>query len=207
MLTVACVLRSGGEYTPEYVRVLHEGVATHLPEPFRFVCLTDIHEGWDYAGPLLFDTEPLLHDWPGWWAKLELFRPGLFSGPVLFADLDTVVVGDLSGLASYRGTFAILTDFYRPERGQSAVMMWTPGPHTEAIYRRFLEDPADPMYRLHSDQSFIDLCLPNADRIQDRYPGQCVSYKVHCRGRGVPDGARLVCAHGRPKPWDAEWSL
>jgi len=28
-----------------------------------------------------------------------------------------------------------------------------------------------------------------------------VSYKVHCRA-GVPAGARVVCFHGRPKPWD-----
>ena len=35
----------------------------------------------------------------------------------------------------------------------------------------------------------------------DVVPGQVVSYKVHCRA-GVPAGARVVCFHGRPKPWD-----
>ena len=37
--------------------------------------------------------------YPGWWAKINLFAPGMFDGPVLYFDLDTMPVGTLDGLA------------------------------------------------------------------------------------------------------------
>nr|WP_145924153.1 hypothetical protein [Halomonas elongata] len=40
--------------------------------------------------------QPLAHGWPGWWSKLELFRP--HGGDLLYLDLDTVVRGDLQPL-------------------------------------------------------------------------------------------------------------
>jgi hypothetical protein len=51
------------------------------------------------------------------------------------------------------------------------------------------------------------------DILQEMHPGEFVSYKTHCT-KGVPDGARVVCFHGRPRPhevggwvkdyWEAE---
>lgn len=38
----------------------------------------------------------------------------------------------------------------------------------------------------------------------------CRSYKMHCRGQGIPEGCRVVCFHGQPKmhkviePWVIE---
>lgn len=201
-LTVACVLRSGGEYTPEHVQTLAASVALHLPDA-AFVCLSDV------LVPGV-TTRPLLDPWPGWWAKIELFCRGVFAGRVLYLDLDTVVVGDLSDLASYRGPFAMLSDFYAPERPASGVMAWdADGPTPRAIWARFVTDPAGHMaaYPCEGDQGFIrSVTGDSVDRLQDHAPGQIVSYKVHCE-RGVPSGARIVCAHGRPKPWDAEWQL
>lgn len=199
MLTVACVLKSGGEYLPEHVIALRDGVERHLPDA-AFVCLSDI----DVPG---VTRKPLLCDWPGWWSKMEAFCPGTFAAPVLYLDLDSVVVGDLSDIAAYRGPFAMLRDFYRPERGQSAVMAWTPGTHTDEMYRRFAGRASDHMARLRGDQDFINECLPEADRLQDHAPGQIVSYKRDIRDAGLnapPNGARLVAFHGVPRPWEVE---
>lgn len=195
MITVACVLKTGGIYTREWVHALKRGLNRHL-DGFEFVCLTDD------CGVSPVWRVPLEHSWPGWWSKLELFRPGLFSGSVLYMDLDTLVVGDLSDIASYDGPLAILDDFYRAKRQQSAVMAWTPGEHTAAIYDRFLKDPSMYMRRNRSDQEFIESVIPEADRLQPLYPGQLVSLKVHCspaKAGGPPDGARLVCGHGNPR--------
>ena len=53
------VLRSGGEYGPRHVQWL----ARQIP---GLVCLSDRKvEG--------VETIPLRHDWPGWWAKMEMF--------------------------------------------------------------------------------------------------------------------------------------
>ena len=93
ILTVACVYRTGGRlYSPRYVEVLRDMVQRNLSLPHRFVCLSD-----DPNVPC--QRIPLITNWPGFYSKLELFRAGLFRGPVLYFDLDTVIHGLIDGLA------------------------------------------------------------------------------------------------------------
>lgn len=189
MITVATVLKSGGVYTPDWVYALKRGLSRHLSD-FRFACLTDM------PGLPPIWTYPLAHGWPGWWSKVEAFRPALFDGPVLYLDLDTLPVGALSDIASYRGPFAMLNDFYQGRKQvASGAMAWTPGPHTEAIYHAFCRERSIPRGR--SDH-WYQKHTPKADRLQDLYPGQIVSLKKHAR-KGPPEGARLVCGHGNPR--------
>jgi hypothetical protein len=67
-------------------------VARNLTVPHRFVCLTDVTD-------VTCERIALTTDWPGFYAKLELFRPGLFHGPVLYFDLDTVIHRNIDALA------------------------------------------------------------------------------------------------------------
>ena len=196
-MTVACVLRSGGDYHPEHVQALATGVATYLPDA-HFVCLSDV----DVPN---VETKPLLFDWKGWWSKIELFSPGTFRGRVLFMDLDTVVVGDLSEIAAYAGEFCIVRDFYVPARPQSCLMAWdADGDVARRIWDAFRADPERHMAEHRSDQEFLRTVIgDDADKFQDLYPEQVVSYKVHVRGKRMPKGARIVCYHGRPRPWEA----
>jgi len=197
--TVACVLRSGGDFTPEYVHRLRAGVEQHLPNA-RFVCLSDVPE---------VATHPLEHGWPGWWSKLELFRPGLLTGATLYLDLDTIITGDLTPLAQaiQPRRFVMLQDFTQPGRYGSGVMGW----HGDwsALYYAFAADPQHVMATHRTgdrwgDQAFI------ADRLngrlatwQDAMPGAVVSYKVH----GRTPGARVVCFHGKPRPHEVGWKV
>ena len=91
VITVACVLKSGGDFTPEHVYALKNALNEHLPE-HRFYCFTDVD-----CMPVWMI--PLIHDLPGWWSKMELCRPDEIPGTVLYIDLDTVILGDLSPLA------------------------------------------------------------------------------------------------------------
>ncbi len=202
-LTVCCVLRSGGDYGPEWVHALKRGLNRHMDAPYRspmhelepgtwtLRCLSDVDLG--------RHSIPLLHDWPGWWAKVEVFRPDLFDGLVLYLDLDTLVVDDLSPLAEYAGSLAVLSDFYQPRIMASGAMLFRPGHHTEAIYRRFLANPGGVMarHRSRSDYWYAHH-MGEADRLQDLYPGRIVSFKRDAR-RGPPDGSWLVCGHGQPR--------
>lgn len=194
MITVACVLRSGGIYDPSWVARLRGGVARHLPIEHRFVCLSDVD--------VPCDRVPLRHDWPGWWAKLEIFR---VPGPVLFFDLDTAIVGDLSGIArvaAENGT-TVLRDFYRLGAGIGTGMMaWNDLDLCRGLYETFAADPVGWQNSIggRGDQGFLEDagCVRFYHRWQDDLPSQIVSYKIHCRA-GIPAGARVVCLHGRPK--------
>lgn len=192
MTTVATVLRAGGVFTTEWVTRLRAQCHRHLP-PHSFRCLTD-HD--DIPGGI-----PLQHSWPGWWAKLELFRPDVFTGRVVYFDLDTLLVGDASPLFDYQGTFAALSDFFRPEIWASGVMAWDAA-ETSKLWEGIRLNVGD--FRGRSDL-FLNPLLPHVDRLQDLYPGLIGSYKAH-KLQGGPGGFSVVCLHGEPKqPTASEW--
>jgi hypothetical protein len=202
MLTVACVLKTGGEYTADHVIRLRAGVRRWLTVPFRFVCLTDLP---------MSDVNCVLlrHGWPGWWSKIELMRPGVLSGPVLYLDLDTLVVGPLDDMAlGHR--FTVLRNVWvdKPHRRiGSGLMAWNGD--LSAIYETFAADPArymaEPATRDNlGDQGFIQRHSPvEPERWQDLFPGRVVSYRRHCL-RGVPRGAAVICFGGQVRPWDTK---
>jgi hypothetical protein len=197
MLTVACVLKSGGDYKPSHVLALRDGVARNLTLPHSFVCLSDMK--------VSCETIPLLRGWPGWFSKLELFRPGIFEGPVVYWDLDTIIVGSLDPIALGH-KFTVLENFWRPDRIGSGMMAWDCD--LSKIYTDFLGNPDRfiSLYRTPEkwgDQAFIKDHTPVRPELwQRKFPGKVVSYKIHCRDKGrVPDGASVICHHGQPRPW------
>lgn len=191
MLTVACVLRSGGIYDAAWVARLQSGVVRHLPIEHRFVCLSDVE--------VPCDRIPLKHKWPGWWSKIEAL---CLPGPVLALDLDTAIVGDLSDIArvATANPMTVLQDFYRLDGIGSGVVAWNGS--MSILYETFLADPDGWMRNLggRGDQGFLEEAgfADDYARWQFKVPGQIVSYKVHCRN-GIPPNARIVCLHGRPK--------
>lgn len=203
MLTVACVLKSGGDYKPSHVAALRDGVARNLQPSHRFVCLTDMK----------VECEALpLDGWPGWFSKISLFKAGQFEGPVLYFDLDTIIVGSLDPVALGH-KFTVLENFWRPDRIGSGMMAWDCD--LSRIYTDFLGNPARFMdqYRTPDkwgDQAFIKDHTPvEPERWQKKFPGKVVSYKMHVRDTGrVPEGAAVCCYHGRPRPWETSlWAL
>lgn len=195
MLTVATVLRSGGVYDATWVTRLKVGVSAHLPIAHRFVCFSDVD--------VPCSRVPLEHGWPGWWSKIEVFR---FPGPVLFFDLDTLIVGDLTDIANaaMESPFVMLRDFYRPNGMGSGVMGWSGlDVSTACLYDSFCRDPEGWQRRVggRGDQGFIEDIgfLPGIRLWQDIVPDQIVSYKAHRCYAGIPRDARVVCLHGRPK--------
>lgn len=151
-------------------------------------------------------TIPLSHDWPGWWAKLELFRPDI-TDDLLFFDLDTVVFS-VDGLNV--GVTTMLSDFYRPDRPASG-LMYLKHSDKAAVWGAFIRDPDKNMAECSTpacwgDQGFISKHL-NCKRWQDLLPDTIYSYKKDIRGGRVPAGAKVVCFHGQPSPWKvkADW--
>jgi hypothetical protein len=202
VLTVLCVLRSGGDYNAEYVRKLRDGVAKHLTIPHRFVCLSDV--------PVPCERIPLKHDWPGWWAKLELFRPDVVTGPTLFLDLDTIIVGNLDAVATIPDEFSMLNIREKDRHVGNSGAMWMRRAFSE-VYERFAEKPEywidyhvkHAKDRYMGDQAFISDCFADIPKLHHALPGFFKSYKYdNCRST-IPAGCSVVCFGGHPRPHEA----
>lgn len=199
MLTVMCVLRSSLEYNPKWVEKLQRAVDRHMTVPHTFACLSDTE--------VPCERIPMAHDWPGWWAKIELFRPGVICGPTLYLDLDTVIVGNIDSLASFDDEFAIMRNLNNPHMPGSAVMWFKSGAPRE-VYDRFRANPAAMMAEYGKanggsyigDQAFIwDTLHRKTPYLSDKVPGLIRSYRRHCAA-GVPAGCSVVAFGGMKKP-------
>lgn len=200
MITVACVLRTGGRYDAEWVARLQRGVERHLSLPHRFVCLSDV--------PVPCERIPLETDWPGWWSKIEMFRFGLLTGPTLYFDLDTVIVGCLDAIAAHPHQFTMAHEFYRPELLCSTAMAWT-GDHSH-IWHAMQEMTPERRARYDrwegkriGDQAAIEDCMiakgQKVDTFRDLFGERSIaSWKVHCRD-GLNGDEAAVAFHGRKK--------
>lgn len=192
---IVCVLRSGGEFNVSHVRRLRDQIGEVAPG-VPFFCLSDV---------VIRDvpTIALEYNWPGWWSKMELFRPDIF-GDLLYLDLDSHVVGDISELLEI-GQTAIMRDVYRPAGLQSSIMYLAEADRAE-IWRSWVmhADEWQVRYAKGGDQAFLERhWLKAVTRWQDVLAGRIVSYKVDCAPRGeIPAGARVVAFHGKPRPWE-----
>jgi hypothetical protein len=130
------VLRSGGDFRPEHVRALHRQ-AQHQALGVPFTCLSDVPiEG--------VNCIPLKYDWPGWFAKMELFRPDI-AGDFLCTDLDNVFLGPLGDILS-------VTE-YTTQRGQSNALAFYPEAIRRQIWAEWIKDPQGHMYRFDQCRS------------------------------------------------------
>src|SRR5277367_2741020 len=125
-MRVFTVFRSGGDFMPQHVQVLRRAVWDWSPPGTEFICLSDV------AIPGV-DTIPLQHDWPGFWAKMELFAPRI-KGDFLFMDLDTVILGPIDDFLKLRP----LTTF-------GGALMWLPEKDRQEAGEIFRSNPESVM--------------------------------------------------------------
>lgn len=89
MINIVCVLRHGGKvgYDASWVEKLQNSIKRNISIPFKLSCLSDCEVPCDRIELEMIDD--------GFWSKMQLFKPGLFYGPVLYVDLDTVICGNI----------------------------------------------------------------------------------------------------------------
>lgn len=199
MLTILCVLKAGGIYSAEWVRKLRDAAERNI-EKHRFVCLSDMD--------VPCERIALEHDWPGWWSKVEIFRPGVVTDQVLYLDLDTVLTApvDVTELRRADLDFAMLQNFWNAEMVGSGVMWFSGHDVPHHVYEKFKRQPK--AYIAHhernrdgpycGDQAFIfDALGRDVAFVNDYLPG-IKSYKMHCKRR-LPADAAIICFHGLPR--------
>lgn len=210
LVNVVCVLRSGGIYTPEWVRKLSAQLQRWAP-PHRFWCFTDM------PGEVQHYCEPVeLRESPpgGWWAKAAVFGPWAqlhFRGqPVVYYDLDTLLVGPQDGLFAIASQpdqpVTLIDDLYTPDKLASGLGCWTGG-HEQAdeVHEALVEALQHRQRRRRMDLTLRQVIPNDQPRLQQLWPGRIFSLKRGPAERGIPAGASVVCAHG-PRKWVKPWA-
>lgn len=174
-LTVAAVW-TGSKYEPAYVQRLFNMVHRHLPEHEK-VCLTDHRQSELPLGVRRVDVTP--DKLPGWWAKMRLYDPVWRTDQrVIYLDLDTVIVGDISPLSTMTDPLSICGSFTRaaghptwPCRYGSCAQVINPS-LDDMIWRRFSAKRAEIMARCggFGDQMAVEELYPSATILQGVMP-------------------------------------
>jgi hypothetical protein len=180
-------VRTGDKYGPEYVAILHDMLARNCSQlPQKHWCVTD-----DPASLPDHVTPIAASNLPGWWEKVRLFSaqmPWAKGERIAFFDLDCAVTGRLEDLVQTPG---ILRDWHTGALG-SAVMVWDHGEHR----RIWTEFDLTTAQGFGGDQDW----MTHIDPDWTIWPSEwCVSYKTHAKA-WPPQGAKVVCMHGKPKP-------
>jgi hypothetical protein len=220
-MKIVTALSGEGEFTIKHVQALAKQLDEHAPFT-SFACITNEK----VPGVTCL---PNHNKWPGWWIKFEAFAPEI-KGPILWMDLDTIILGPLDDILAVR-KLTLLRDFYRtgkpvprglnlqrrpgspkPE-GLGAGLMLLNEEDRKEPYEYFSKNPRPYMeqYRNQGDQPLLEsYYLKHAQRWQDVVPGQIVSWKVDCCGANefqkpaIPVDARVICFHGTPRPWSVD---
>jgi hypothetical protein len=202
-------LRKKSFEDPYYIDHIVSSIEEHTTHACDFVCITDQVRSpteWNNgvrAFPLRKKFSKHQH------CKLEAFRPDLeLCERAVLTDLDNFVIDDLDELLAYEGTFGARRTFL-PEKRPQPQLSWAQF-HTPSCYPIWerAKDMTDeqvndfaPTGQGRGDQLFVYKVLGEYDRLDDLYPGALESWKF-----GWDDRAKVLFAHGKPKPHQLEWT-
>jgi hypothetical protein len=195
-VTICCVLRSGGDFSPAHVERLATQIHLYSPGDCPVVCLTDMVPEIEALG--ICDALALQDFWPGFWSKMEVFR---LAGPVLYLDLDTTIVGPLDPLlaAVRQHELIVGRDFQSSgRRTDTSVMGWSTG--LRWLYYDFAASAYAHQEIYSSTEHFVRDRGPPAPMLwQSILPGHVLSYREVQNGADMAE-ARVIVSHGTPGP-------
>lgn len=222
---VICI-KWGTLFGPEYVNRLYSGVRRNLARPVRFFCMTEDAAGFHPDIQVLaLPVEPFheamnaalaVANRQGAMRKVSLFKPGLIGdlkGPLLGFDLDVVITGALDDLLEHEpGKVIMRADWVEARRGRKtghgSVFRYDPALHPW-LYETLAADPTGQVETARGSEQRYTSTLAQQRGAFAFIPGdQVVSFKHDClrlppmnfiESPRLPDNARVVCFHGRPK--------
>lgn len=188
-------------YSPEWVDKLYRGVDRNTSGEIDFVCLTD--KEYEFKEPVR--GEILWKPNEGFGCLAEAWRPGLVEEGtrIVVLGLDTIIVGDIEEIITtdLSSGIGLLRDPYAPDQIGNMVGIYDHGV-SGALWKRWQQTQG------LNDQNFLrrNVGIPGSTLLNDRFPGQILSYKVDMRSpqfgsrEGEKQNVRIVYFHGRPKP-------
>ena len=218
----ACVIHGTG-YDWVYVDRLYNMLQRNLLQGIR------MHVYTESSRPV--PAHMIRHDlteWPGisgprrsWWYKLQLFDSRHHQGNMLYFDLDTVIVRDISWITALpTDCLWGIRDFKYLQNANrsvlnSSIMWWNVSSHAQ-VWQDFASQDVTTVTRQYpGDQDYIYAAL-GANRIRYFDQPQIQSWRWQCldggydfarrahrlpgTGTQIPPDASVLVFHGNPKP-------
>ena len=218
-------MKWGTKFTADYVNILYSMVGKNLPEPFRFVCMTDDSTGIREEVECLPCPElPVEHRKKNFgWRKITLWAKQLpqMEGQWLFLDLDVVILDSIVDFFQWEPdtTFLVMKNSTEPKKkiGNTSVFRFEVGSHPH-LYEYLIRDPNRYMDLYRNSQTYVSKEIDGIHFWPDEW---CRLFKVHCvpplpsrwwKTPLKPVGAKIVAFPGVPNPpeardglWPAKW--
>jgi hypothetical protein len=218
----ACVIHSTG-YDWIYVDRLYSMLSRHISLPIRMHVYTEK----DRVVPDHM-IKHVLEDWPtaagpkkSWWHKMELFNAEHHQGPVLYLDLDTVIVDNIDWIfAGSPKNFWAIRDFKRLWKsdytGINSSVMWWDTREYDWVWQSFKTSNLQKLQKeFHGDQDYITQLIDYKHRrffdenkvVSWRWQAldggmdfKKRTYITPGSGTKIAPGNSLLIFHGNPKP-------
>ncbi len=220
---IVCI-KWGSRYGATYVNRLYGMVSRNITLPFTFTVLTDDPRGLRPEvrhAPIPDVGVPMPHGVPGKWPKSALWGEELagLKGPVLFMDLDIVVLRSLDEFFEYGEADDVILarnaakPFHR--LGQTSLFRFPVG-KLAPILHAFKDDPQGVGAKYRYEQNYVTLTVPGGVRFWPRrwvrhFRIQCVPifpFNLFISPK-KPVAAKVVIFAGSLNPPDAvagRWS-
>lgn len=217
----ACVIHGTG-YAWDYVDRLYNMLSRHLTRPVRLHVYTEATRV--VPSPYI---KHALADWKisgpkkSWWYKIQLFNTEHHSGPLLYFDLDTVIVNNLDWIWNLPLTyFWGVRDFkhlWNPAFNQinSSIMYWNTNDFNYVWQNFKTQELTKMLLKYRGDQDYISEIIPMAqrkffelERVKS-WRWQCLDggynfdKKRHLlpnTGTSFENNVSVLIFHGKPKP-------
>jgi hypothetical protein len=227
-INCACVIHGDG-YDWNYVERLFAMLKKHLSYDIRLHVYTEKdrpvpatmikHELEDFgiAGPRR-----------AWWYKMQLFNVEHHAGPLLYFDLDTVIVDNIDWICQQPlNYFWAVRDFKYLWRESdykvNSSIMWWNTQKFDGVWQAFKrQDLKKILIKYHGDQDYINDAIGSADRRffdtvrVKSWRWQCLDggfnfrrkcYQTPGTGTAIDQRTSVLIFHGNPKPGELQDSV
>jgi hypothetical protein len=212
MITITTVLKTGKFYDYTWVEKMKRSLDRYMTMPFIFKPLSD--------GDHKFSVNKFVQDNPGYWNKVELFRPNLYNTPTLFIDADNVIIGDLSPIIkALQGIkFAMYksrtTTRHPNPTASSCVMYWEDDMsyiwdiwNSKSSVKWQKEYSKNDSTGRKGDQGFIREHAENLKLIHDIYPKAYDMIKFVQNPQPDMTNVSMLVFAGNKKPHTCSWNI
>jgi len=228
VIDCACVIHSNG-YDWQYVDKLFNMLSRNLSNPVRLHVYTEPERT---VPPHMIKHN--LIEWPGiagpkksWWYKMQLFNPAVYSGQILYFDLDVVITNSIDWITVLpQRNFWAIHDFRRlwkkTCRTVNSSVMYFDTREYEYVWTKFQQHSLDSVINNYKgDQDFITEAV-NPQQLRYFDLDRIVSWRWQAAGNPyqrqrnlikradtvtIPQNASVLIFHGDPKPHQVDHQI